>query len=444
MTSENLTSSENVVPVVVAPPAPRWHSFVPNWGFANRLVFHLDLVTRFVASGRRLLNLPSMMALIGMALGVASLTVAMAVVSGYESTLKTSIIDVFGHIMLIKRGDRVETVESLAGIIKSAAPDAQFYTPFINLEGMIVGSGKLAGILVQGVDPKSVEKVLSVRNRVISGKFSFDCIDNVPVALVGKSLAKRFGLKVGQQFKVVLPQPSKTDSNGFSPKVQTYYLGGILDLGKAEYDERTVMTDLKSAQELSGIGDNFTGIRIRIRNPENAAADAIKIERALGPSYWLMTWSEVNKNLFEAVKIERIAIFFVILVMVIAASFNIASNLFVSVLQKYSAISILRAMGFARKDVVRVFMYQGLFFGVVGTFVGLILGLLLSWAFVIAQRFIVLMPVEAYKLDKIGVELRPMDLLMIVVASILVCLVSTLVPARRGAKLDPVEGLRYE
>lgn len=412
--------------------------------FKNRLRFHLELVIRFVASGRRLLNLPSMMALIGMATGVASLTVAMAVVSGYESTLKTSIIDVFGHIMLIKRGERVDSVEALARQIKQAAPDAEMYTPFVNLEGMVVGGGKLAGVLLQGVDPHSVEKVLNVRNRVIAGQFSFDRKKGIPTALAGKSLVKRFGLKIGQPFKVVLPAASKTDSTGFAPKVQTYILGGVLDLGKAEYDERTIMTDLRSAQELAGIGDAFTGLRIRLRNPDKASEAAVKIGRALGPTYWLMDWSEVNKNLFEAIQIEKLAIFFVILVMVVAASFNIASNLFVSVLQKYSAISILRAMGFAKKDVARVFVFQGLLFGVIGTFAGLALGLLLSYAFVIAQRFVVLMPAEAYKLDKVGVELRAFDLSMIVIASLLVCLVSTIIPARRGAKLDPVEGLRYE
>ncbi len=410
----------------------------------SKLAFHIDLVVRFVASGRRLLNLPSMMALIGMALGVASLTVAMAVVSGYESTLKTSIIDVFGHIMLIKRGDKSETVEKLAMAIKDAAPDAETYTPFVNLEGMIVGGGKLAGVLIQGVDPKSVEKVLQIRDRVIQGQFSFDREKGIPRAMAGKALVKRFGLRLGQPFKVVLPSPSKTDSTGFSPKVQTYVLGGVLDLGKAEYDERTIMTDLRSAQELAGIGENFTGIRIKLRDADRATDASVKIARALGPQYWLMDWTEVNRNLFEAVKIERIAIFFVILIMVIAASFNIASNLFVSVLQKYSNISILRAMGFAKKDVARVFMFQGLFFGIIGTVAGLLLGLLLSAVFVIAQKYVVLMPVEAYKLDKIGVLLRPLDIIMIIIASILVCLISTLVPARRGANLDPVEGLRYE
>jgi lipoprotein-releasing system permease protein len=409
-----------------------------------RLFFHLELVVRFVASGRRLFNLPSMMALIGMALGVASLTVAMAVVSGFESTLKSAIIDVFGHVMVVKRGEKSRDLSSLMASIKEVVPDVVAHAPFVNIEGLMVGGGKLSGILIQGLDPKTIDGVLNVRARVIEGEYSLAPRGNLPVALVGKALAKRFDLKVGEAFKVVLPAASESSSSGFLPKVQTYILAGVLDLGKAEYDEGTVMTDIRSAQELAGIGENFSGIRLKLKDADEAMAASVALSRHLGMQFWTMDWSEVNKNLFVAVKIERIAIFFVILIMVIAASFNIASNLFVSVLQRYGDISILRAMGFARRDVARVFMYQGLFFGVVGTLAGLLLGLLLSGLFVLAQNYVVLMPVEAYRLDRIGVELRAIDLVMIVVASIAVCLLSTLVPARRGARLDPVEGLRYE
>lgn len=409
-----------------------------------REAFHLWLVIRFVATGRRLLSLPSMLSLVGMCVGVACLTVAMAVVSGYEATLKSAIIDVFGDVQVIRRGERTQNFDAIISQIKEAAPEVQAYTPFVFIEGLVAGGGRLSGVSIQGVDAKTVERVLHVRNRVIHGEFSFEPKNGLPAALVGKALAKKFALKVGQPFKVVIPTLSKSDSTNFNPKIQSYVLVGILDLGKAEYDERTVMVDLQSAQAFAGIGENFSGIRIKLADHDSAPEVASRLARKLGPQFWLMDWTEVNKNLFEAVKIERVAIFFVILIMVIAACFNIASGLFVSVLQRYGDISILRAMGFSKKDVARVFIYQGLFFGVVGTIAGLILGVILSIAFVVIQKFVVLLPVEAYRLDHVGVDIRPWDTLAIVVAAMLICLFSTLVPARRGAQLDPVEGLRYE
>jgi lipoprotein-releasing system permease protein len=308
----------------------------------------------------------------------------------------------------------------------------------------MTGKGKLAGVLVNGVDPKTVTKVLNIHSRLISGKFKFGKKDSYPLALVGKSLARRFELKIGQPFKVVLPMPERANSTGFTPKVMTFVLGGTLDLGKAEYDERMVVTDLASAQAFAEVGDAFGGIRIKLSDSNLANRVSARIASELGGQYWTMDWTEVNRNLFDAVKIERVVIFFVILVMVIAASFNIASNLFVSVLKKYPDISILRAMGFSGKDVKKVFLVQGLFYGLIGTAAGLLLGLGLCYAFVVAQRHFVLLPVEAYRIDHVGIDLRLFDLIAIVVSALLICLFSTYIPARRGALLDPVEGLRYE
>ncbi len=409
-----------------------------------QLGFHLWLATRFVTAGRSLLTLPSILSLAGMTVSVACLTVAMAVVSGYETTLERAIIDVVGHVQIIRRAPTSQNVDRVLDDLRKLVPEMEAYTPFINVEGIIVGSGKLSGVLIQGIDPQNVEKVLGIHKRVIQGKFDLGSRDGMPTALVGKALVRKFNLKVGEPFKVVIPLPSRSDSTNFSTKVQNYVLAGVLDLGKAEYDERAIMVDLRAAQEFAGVGENFSGIRIKLNDAEIAPEVATRITRELGPNYWTMDWTEVNKNLFEAIKIERVAIFFVILVLVIAACFNISSGLFVSVLQRYGDISILRAMGFSRPDISKVFVFQGLFFGVAGTVTGLLLGILLGVAFVVAQKYMVLMPVEAYRLDHVGIDIRWADCFAVVAAATLICLLSTLIPARRGARLDPVEGLRYE
>jgi lipoprotein-releasing system permease protein len=407
-------------------------------------LFHLWIVYRFVASGRRWLNSTSIMSLVGMALGVACLTAAMGVVSGFENTLRRSIIDISGDLIVVHRGEKTQNVEALISQIKKTVPESRTYTPFVELEGLITGQGRLGGVRIEGFDPTSVDKVLNLQNRLAAGEYSFAPFGSIPAAMVGKALAKKFSLKVGEPFKVVLPMPSKTDSTGFSPKVMTFYLRGMLDLGKADYDERFIVTDLKSAQEFAAIGENFTGMRIKLDDSDHAMEAARRLSRELGTQFYVADWSETNKNMFRAVTIERLVIFFVVLIMVIAASFNIASNLFVSVLRKYADISILRAMGFTKRDVARVFILQGLFYGAAGTVIGLILGLMMCAAFVIAQRYMVLLPVETYRLDHVGVDIRFVDFGSIILASLIICLLATLVPAWRGANLDPVEGLRYE
>lgn len=411
----------------------------------SKLRFHLWLVYRFLSGGRRVLSAPTVISLVGMALGVASLTVAMGVVSGFEQTLKTAIIDVFGDVMLVKKGDRPQAVEQITSLIKKSAPEARYYTPFVQLEGIMAGLGHVSGIVVEGFDPRSVDKVLNIRSRVIHGAFKFGRDGGGQAyAMVGKQLARTYGLKIGDTFKAVLPTPSRSDSTEFAPRIMAFTLSGVLDLGKAEYDERMVITDLQAAQQFAGFGDAFTGIRIKLADSDRAPEVAHRLAVDLGSGYWTMDWSDVNKNLLKAATIERIVIFFVISIIVLVASFNIASNLFVSVLKRYGDISTLRAMGFASGDVQKIFVIQGLMFGVLGTVAGFVLGLLLCVAFTVVQHYVVILPAETYHIDHIGVDLRFIDIFSIIFVSILICLISSVVPARKGAALDPVQGLRYE
>ena len=156
-----------------------------------------------MASGKRLLSITSAMSLVGMAMGVAALTVAMGVVSGFETSLKAAVTDVFGHILIVRRSDKPQTVEDILARVKKAAPEVQTFTPFMTLEGILAGGGKLNGIVVQGVEPKTVERVLNLRQRLVGGSFAFGKKDGLPIAMVGKALAKRFELKIGDQFKIV-------------------------------------------------------------------------------------------------------------------------------------------------------------------------------------------------------------------------------------------------
>jgi lipoprotein-releasing system permease protein len=170
----------------------------------------------------------------------------------------------------------------------------------------------------------------------------------------------------------------------------------------------------------------------------------LAITRALGYPYWTRDWQQLNQNLLEAVQLEKVVIFFVVLVMVVAACFNISSTLFVTVLRRYSDISILRTMGATRGFILRLFSIQGMLVGLVGAIAGLLLGALLCWGFSILENQFGLLPGEIYKLSQFSPELRWFDLLSIFVVAFLICFISTLAPARRGAKLEAVEGLRYE
>lgn len=405
-------------------------------------MFHAWLTLRFILSKKQALSVPSILSLLGMTVGVACLVAAMGVVSGFEATLAKTITDVYGHVLVVNRSTSTQEIESVADRIARAVPQVRAYTPFVNVEGVIAHEAQLAGIVLQGLDPASVDKVLNLKSRVIRGKFELSKNGEYPSALVGKGIERRFKLKLGDVFQVVLP--SANANTGGAPKVQKFVLKGVLDLGKNEYDERFIVTSLKSAQAFLGIGEAFSGIRIRLSDRKVAPTANLNIARELGNGYYVNDWTEVNKNLFEAVQLERIVIFFVILVMIIAAAFNISSQLYVGVLQRFSDISILKAIGATPRDVKLIFTLNGLFFGVIGTVAGIILGLMLCGLFIVIQKYTVVMPVDVYKIDNVGIDIRFIDMVSVIGSALLICLVSSLMPAIRGSKLNPVEGLRYE
>ena len=408
------------------------------------LRFKAWLVLRMNASGRRLLSLPSIVAIGGLAIAIACMTLAMGVVSGFEGTLRSSVIDVFGHVLLVRVSQQTSFVEKAFDQIRAIAPEVKAYTPFIQFEGVIAKDGRIAGVAIQGVEPQSVETVLRLRGRAVAGKFDLSSLDGAPAALIGKGIAKRFKLRIGDSLNVILPTPSPTNASEFKPRAQAFRIRGVLDLGKSDYDDRYVLVDLKAAQALGRAGDGFSGVRLRLESADQARDVAARLQKALGREYRAMDWYEVNKNLFEAVAFERPVIFFVLLTMLVAASFNVSSNLFVSVLQRYPDLSILKAMGFSRRDAVVAFGMQGLAFGALGTALGLAVGVVFAAAFDVVQNWIELLPADVYKINRVSVMLRPIDVAWIVAASLAICVAASLAPAFRGSKLNPVEGLRYE
>lgn len=414
----------------------------------------------------RRMGLPAVLSIVGLAIGVASLTVAMAVVTGFETTLRSALIDVFGDLLVVRRGEEPLSFERARSRLKEALPDMVGLTPFITLEAIVVGKGKLNGVVIQGVDESSVDSVLKLRSRVVRGEFDLgeaprpygmspmlrksgpglevNAVDEPVSALIGKALAKRFALGVGDEFTVVLPKASQQQSTAFVSKVVKLKVEGIIDFGKADYDERTIVISIANARSLGSIDAPFVGLRVKLKDSARAQEAALDLTRVLGTNWWVMDWTEGNRNFFRAIKYERVAIFFVIFIMVIAASFNVASNIFIGVLRRTSDISILRALGLSKREVATIFRYQGFLFGVVGTICGLLLGILLAGAFLWAQTTFDLLPPEVYKLNKIGVEFDPLDIGIVIFAAIAICVVASLAPAARAAQLDPVEGLRHD
>ncbi len=414
------------------------------------------MVWRYLRERRRFLNPNILLAVFGISLGVAALMISMAVVSGYETTLKTTLINMQGHLMIVRRGgfdDPNDERRSLSKI-KSELPAFKAATPFLMVEGLIVHRKKLSGIMLEGVDPQSMGHVVAIERRIVRGAFNFrgdDCHDDntlqacaIPAAIVGKGIARKFQLKIGEIFRLVIPVSRGQVVGSFRPKAQKFIVRGVLDLGRADYDERYIVTDLDSAQSFGEMPGKISGWRIRLDHADEAIPAAKKLEGELGPNYWIRSWHDPNRNLFEAVQYEKAVIFIIVLLMEIAAAFNVASTLYLIVVRRYSQISILRAMGVSEKFIRRLFSAQGLIIGSAGSFIGVLVGWVGCQIFLKLESVYGLFPGKVYKLDHVNLEIRKGDMFIILAVTIVICYVATLAPARRGAKLNPVEGLRYE
>jgi lipoprotein-releasing system permease protein len=408
--------------------------------------FYFWLASRMLLSkSSQLFSLSGINALVGLSLGVACLVVSMAVMSGFESTLQQSVADVSGHLQILIRGQNQLTKDELVARIKKVTPDFVAATRFSYIEAVIAHSGKLSGIVLQGLDPDGLKETLGIEKRVVEGKLEIaDGPGDVAPAVIGMGLARNLNLKVGDEFRIVLPLKDDLNPNQFRRKIGTFKVTGILDLGKDEYNQRMILTSLLTTQKLAEIGSRYSGLLVKFKDIDKARSIGGQVTRELGAGYLVRDWHDVNENLFDAVQIERIAIFFVILVIVLAAAFNVASTLYINVVTRYSEIGLLKALGVSRKGMIQIFSWQGLWIGGLGLLGGMLFGWALCFLFGWVESHYGLLPGSIYKIDRIDLSLRWTDALAISVATMLICFLATLAPAYRGASLSPVEGLKNE
>lgn len=401
------------------------------------------LAIRYFGSWRRFFTLTTSLSVFGMAMGVASLVVSMAVFSGYVTTLEQTVQDAVGHILVFKRGSADQ--EAMLKEIKPMVKGLIAQTPFIYAEAILANKGKINGILIEGVDLPTVRSVLNIDSRMIAGKFDLSHGPDEPVKIViGKGIAERFELKVGDIVSIVVPLASEYQASAFRPKLGKFQVAGIINYGRYDFDSRYVMMPLKDTQNFIELKDRITGYRLKIEDPYQSRAIVQEISGKFGPEYWARDWLDMNRNLFEAAKLEKAVLFFVLMILVVAAAFNIGNTLFISVVQRYRDISVLKTLGASDQTIRRIFSWQGLIVGAVGALIGIGSGLALCRVFEYAQVRWKLIPPDVYKIDHINLQVRGLDLLAIIGASLVVCYLATLVPARRGARISPVEGLRYE
>jgi lipoprotein-releasing system permease protein len=259
--------------------------------------------------------------------------------------------------------------------------------------------------------------------------------------LVGQELVNQISLYTGQEIRIISPLPD-TSPDGLSiPRLQNFRIAGKFFSGMYEYDLKYVYCSLSALQSFLDLGDEVNGIEVRVKDPAQTGDIVRKLEEALGPDYRVQDWKELNKALFSALKLEKIAMFFILVIIVLVASFSIVGNLIMVVIEKAKEIAILKTLGSSNRGVMNIFITQGFFIGLVGTSLGLALGL---GACFLGMTYGVPLDPDVYYIDKLPIQVEPWSVVVVGVSGVAISVVATIYPAFIAARMRPVKGLRWD
>jgi lipoprotein-releasing system permease protein len=407
--------------------------------------FELFVGTRYLRAKQKetFISLITILSIAGVTVGVMALIVVIAVMAGFESDLRSRILGIESHLVVMHQGGRIADYHNILNKVGSHE-GVIAATPFIYTQTMLRSAHGVSGAVLRGVDPDSVKDVINIFADVVPPQKHENAVsepgNEVPEIVLGKELARRLGVIRGDTVYVISPAGILSPI-GHVPAMKRFQVSDIFESGMYEYDGSLAFIHLEEAQTILRMGDAVTGIEVRVKDIYKAGDIADRIVTDLGFPYWARDWTQMNQNLFAALKLEKTVMFIILALIILVAAFNIASTLIMMVMDKTRDIAILKAMGATDKSIGKIFVIKGVVIGCIGTFIGVILGFILC-KLLETYKFIEL-PGDVYYITTLPVRMELLDIVLIATAAIVICFLATLYPARQAAKLNPVEAIRY-
>jgi lipoprotein-releasing system permease protein len=419
--------------------------------------YELFISLRYLRAKRRevFISLITAISTVGVMIGVMTLNIVLAVMTGFEEDLRDRILGFNPHVVISSAGGTIRDYSSLVEQI-GQVPGVVAAAPFIYGQVMVNSRQSVAGVLVRGVEPTLASKVVDVGDHIRDGSLaglgqpygvtvrtgSEERTVELSGVVLGTELAQQLGVLPGDPISVVSPLSTTPGPLGMIPKVKRFVVAALFDSGMYEYDSTLIYMALRDAQNFFELGESVTGIEVRVADVYDAPAIARRIEQELGLLYRARDWTEINRNLFAALALEKIVYFIVLLLIVLVAAFNIIATLIMVVMEKRKDIAVLKSMGATSGSIGRIFIYKGLIIGVTGTLLGSLLGFGGCWA--LDRYEFIKLPEGVFYVSTLPVKMYGENFLLVGMASVLICLLATIYPARQAARLAPVEVIRYE
>jgi lipoprotein-releasing system permease protein len=383
---------------------------------------------------------------LGIMLGVATLIIVMAVMNGFRKELLDKILGLNGHLLIQPIEKPLSDWEAVAARINKV-PGIRMAAPIVEGQALASSPFNAGGVLVRGIRLQDLEKLPSIAKNIKQG--TLEGFDDGQGVAIGRRLADQLSLRSGDNITLVAPRGAVTPM-GTTPRIKVYKIAAVFEIGMSEYDSSVVFMPLKEAQAYFNRAGDVTAIEVYTDNPDRVDRYRKLVTDAAERPIFMIDWRQRNATFFNALQVERNVMFLILTLIVLVAALNIVSGLIMLVKDKGSDIAILRTMGATQGSVMRVFLITGAAIGVVGTLVGLLLGIVVCLNIESIRQFLSwltnteLFSPELYFLSKLPADMDTGETVAVVVMALSLSLLATLYPSWRAARLDPVEALRYE
>jgi len=396
--------------------------------------------------GQGFISVIAWFSLLGIALGVATLIIVMSVMNGFRAELLGRVLGVNGHLTVMSmEGAPIRDYEGLAEKLR-AIKGVVSATPLVEGQVLVTANNAATGALVRGMRPDDFRNRSVIASKITAGTLTDFEGDSV---IIGDRLAKRLAVKAGGIVTLVSPQGNAT-AFGTAPRLKSYRIAAIFNVGMYEYDSAFVYMPLEAAQLFFRVPEAATAVEVMVENAERVSEVRRPMLAVTGTAYRIFDWRQANASFFNALQVERNVMFLILTLIILVAAFNIISSLIMLVKEKGRAIAILRTMGATRGMIMRIFFLTGASVGVAGTFGGLLLGLVFCDNIESIRRALEavtqrqLFAPEIYFLSQLPAKVDPMEVLAVVLMALGLSLCATIYPSWSAARLDPVEALRNE
>ncbi len=404
--------------------------------------FSLFLALKYMRPKRTFQSVITIISILGVLLGVAVLVIVLSVMSGFDDMWRDKILSFNAHVT-VTGVDIIAEPEELIEQIKKV-PGVTGAAPYVQGLVFLQKGERVYTPAVRGIDPDYERTISQLPDHMVRG--SFDVEDDG--LLMGRDLALQMGASVGDHILVYSPQKFRDPNEVSLP--EEFELKGIFNLGMWEFDIGFVLTNLEKARDLYGLEQGVHGIQVMTGNPFAAEEVAVRLREALPPYYDVTTWMQQNRQLFSALKVEKNMMFFLLIFITIVAAFGITNTLITVAVQKTREIGLLKALGFSNAKITGVFLWQGFIEGLLGTGLGIGIGLLVLhyrndlMDLLNRRTGLQVLPKELYHLSELPSTIIPGDIAVVAGVVIVICTLAGVMPAWRAARLDPVRALRYE